>query len=106
MISVAHAMTQSTGQGGAQSGFAAFVPLIIMFVIFYFLLIRPQQKRAKEHREMIGNLNKGDRVITSGGIYGTVSSLDETSVTLEIAEKVKIKVVRGNIVSLENKENS
>ena len=106
MVSVAHAMGQGAAQGGSQSGFAAFVPLIIMFVIFYFLLIRPQQKKTKEHKEMINNLKKGDRVITSGGIYGTISSLDEANATLEIAEKVKVKIVRGNIVSLANKENA
>lgn len=107
MVSVAHAMGQgAAAQGAPQSGIAAFVPLIIMFVIFYFLLIRPQQKKAKEHREMISNLKKGDRIITSGGIYGTISSLDDLSATIEIAEKVKVKIVRGNIVSLANKENA
>jgi len=105
LISEAYAMGES-GVSGAQGGFGAFVPLIIMFVIFYFLLIRPQQKKAKEHREMIGSLKKGDRVITSGGIYGTISSLDEINVTLEVAEQVKIKLVRGNIVSVLNKENA
>jgi len=68
-----------------------------MFAIFYFLLIRPQQKKAKEHREMVNNLKKGDRVITSGGIHGRITSLDEGTVTVEIADKVKIKVLRGNI---------
>ncbi|MCB9481496.1 MAG: preprotein translocase subunit YajC [Desulfobacteraceae bacterium] len=94
------------GGASAQGGLGAFVPLIIMFVIFYFLLIRPQQKKAKQHREMIDNLKKGDRVITSGGLYGTISSLDDTSVTLEVADQVKIKLVRGNIVSVVNKENA
>ncbi|MGE4518791.1 MAG: preprotein translocase subunit YajC [Desulfobacteraceae bacterium] len=106
MISEVYAMADGAGAGGAQGGLGAFVPLIIMFVIFYFLLIRPQQKKAKQHREMIGNLKKGDRVITSGGLYGTISSLDDTSVTLEVAEQVKIKLVRGNIVSVVNKENA
>lgn len=74
-----------------------FIPLILMFVIFYFLLIRPQQKKAKEHREMIASLKKGSRVITSGGIHGTITGVDETTVTLEIAENVRIKVTRNNI---------
>jgi preprotein translocase subunit YajC len=87
------------GAGGAADGggFTAFVPLILMFAIFYFLLIRPQQKKAKEHQAMINALKKGDRVITSGGIHGRITSVDDTTITLEIAEKVKIKVSRGNI---------
>ena len=105
MISEVYAMADG-GRASAQGGLGAFVPLIIMFVIFYFLLIRPQQKKAKQHREMIDNLKKGDRVITSGGLYGTISSLDDTSVTLEVADQVKIKLVRGNIVSVVNKENA
>jgi preprotein translocase subunit YajC len=79
---------------------AGFLPIIILFAIFYFLLIRPQQKKAKEHREMISNLKKGNRIITSGGIFGTITSIDDTSIGLEIAEKVKIKVSRGNVAAL------
>lgn len=91
-------MGQAGAQGGqAGGGFTAFVPLILMFVIFYFLLIRPQQKKAKEHQNMVNSLKKGDRVVTSGGIHGTIASLDDTTVTVEIAEKVKIKINRGNI---------
>jgi preprotein translocase subunit YajC len=90
------------GQGGAAGaqgggGFAALVPLILMFVIFYFLLIRPQQKKAKEHRLMVQNLKKGDRVITSGGIHGRITGMDETTLTVEIADKVRVKVTRGSI---------
>jgi preprotein translocase subunit YajC len=87
----------TTGQG---SGLTAFVPIILMFVIFYFLLIRPQQKKAKAQQEMINSLKKGDRVITSGGIYGLITNIDETTATLEIAEKVRIKVTRGSIAGL------
>lgn len=88
-----------SSQGASQSGggFAAFVPLILMFVIFYFLLIRPQQKRAKEHQEMVNNLKKGDRVVTSGGIHGVVAKVEDADVQLEIAEKIRIKVTRANI---------
>ena len=71
-----------------------------MFVIFYFLLIRPQQKKAKEHQEMITSLKKGDKVITSGGIHGQITSLDDTTVTIEIAEKVRIKVTRSTLAGL------
>jgi preprotein translocase subunit YajC len=92
------------GAGGGQApqggGFAAFVPIILMFVIFYFLLIRPQQKKAKAHQEMINNLKKGDRVITSGGMFGKITNLDEQTATLEIADKVRVKVTRGSVASL------
>jgi preprotein translocase subunit YajC len=93
------------GQGGAAAGqgaggFGGLIPIILMFVIFYFLLIRPQQKRNKEHKEMIANLKKGDRIITSGGLYGRITGLDEASLTVEIADKVRVKVVRGNVSAL------
>ena len=96
MTNIAYAMGQSgaAGQGG---GFSAFVPLILMFVIFYFLLIRPQQKKQKQHREMINNVKKGDRIVTGGGIHGRVTGVSDTTLTVEIAEKVRIKLNRGNI---------
>ncbi len=100
MISVAHAMGQTGGQAGGAGGIAGFLPIIILFVIFYFLLIRPQQKKAKEHKAMITNLKKGVRIITSGGIYGTIISIDDTTIGLEIAEKVKIKITRGNVAAV------
>lgn len=87
-------------QGQAAGGLAGFLLIIILFAIFYFLLIRPQQKKAKEHREMIGNLKKGNRIITSGGLYGTIVSIDDNTIGLEIAEKVKIKLSRGNVAAL------
>ena len=101
MISTAFAMGAPGAQAGGQAGgLAGFLPIIILFAIFYFLLIRPQQKKAKEHREMIGNLKKGNRIITTGGIYGTILSIDDTTIGLEIAEKVKIKISRGNVAAL------
>jgi preprotein translocase subunit YajC len=93
------------GSAGSSGGFGAMVPLILMFAIFYFLLIRPQQKKQKEHRHMIGNLKKGDRVITSGGLYGRITGITETVVTLEISEKVRVKVGRGNIAGLARSES-
>ena len=71
-----------------------------MFVIFYLLLIRPQQKKAKEHREMINQIKKGDRIITSGGIHGRVTAVGDTTMTLEIADKVRIKLNRSNVAGL------
>ncbi len=104
MISTAYAMGEAGATGApAGGGFTAFIPLILMFVIFYFLLIRPQQKKAKEHQNMINNLKKGDRIITSGGIHGTITSLGDTTLSLEIAENVKIKINRGNVAALNQK---
>jgi len=100
LLNTAYAMGQAGAQGGGAGGFASFIPLILMFVIFYFLLIRPQQKRAKDHREMIAALKKGDRIVTSGGIYGRITSASDTTLTVEIAEKVRIKLNRANVGSL------
>ncbi len=100
---IAYAMGAPGGGGGAQgapSMFQSLIPLIIIFAIFYFMLIRPQQKKAKEHQEMLEKLKKGDRVITSGGIYGEIYALTPTTCTLIIAENVKIKVSRGFISGL------
>ncbi len=100
-MNIAYAMGQggAAGQGGS-GGFASFIPLILMFVIFYFLLIRPQQKKTKEHRQMIENLKTGDRIVTSGGIHGRITGISENALTVEIAEKVRVKVNRGNVSAL------
>ena len=84
-------------EGGQASGFMGFLPLVIMFAIFYFLLIRPQQKKAKQHKELLGALKKGDHVISSGGLHGMVTGLTDDVVTMEIAPKVRVKVSRGSI---------
>lgn len=98
---IAYAMGQGGAAGqGAGGSFSAFIPLILMFVIFYFLLIRPQQKKAKEHRDMISNLKKGDRILTSGGIYGRITGMDDTTLTVEISDKVRVKLARGNVSSV------
>jgi preprotein translocase subunit YajC len=98
LTNIAYAMGQGGslgGQGGG--GFSSLVPIILMFVIFYFLLIRPQQKKTKEHREMVTHLKKGDRVVTSGGLHGRITAVSETTMTVEIADKVRVKVARGNV---------
>jgi preprotein translocase subunit YajC len=92
---VAHAMA-GKGEGGA-GGFVGLIPLLLMFVVFYFILIRPQQKQARKHREFIRNLKMGDRVVTSGGLHGEIKGLTDTTITLEIADKVRVKVTRSAI---------
>ncbi len=74
-----------------------FVPLLAMFAILYFLIIRPQQKQAKKQREMLDSLKKGDKVVTNGGIFGVISNLSDTAVTLEIAKSVHIRILRSQI---------
>ena len=89
------------------SGFAQFIPLILIFVIFYFFLIRPQQKKVKEHKLMVAALKRGDEVVTSGGIVGTVERiLGDDKVDLLIAENVTVQVVQSTIQSLLNKPQS
>jgi preprotein translocase subunit YajC len=108
MISLVYAMGGGgTGAAGGQgSSMGAFIPLILMFVIFYFLLIRPQQKKAKLHKEMLGALKKGDRVISAGGLYGEVTGITDEVVILEIAPKVRVKVSRGSVTAVLGKEQS
>lgn len=95
-----YAAGKAAPAGGA--AIAQFLPLILIFVVFYFLLIRPQQKKAKEHREMLKNLQKGDKVITAGGIIGKIVGITEDTLTLEVGENMKIKVSRGYISSKVN----
>ena len=78
------------------SGIGQFIPLILIFVIFYFFLIRPQQKKVKEHKAMVENLKRGDKVVTSGGIVGTVERIiDNEKVEVQIAENINVEVVRA-----------
>ncbi|MGA1862436.1 preprotein translocase subunit YajC [Deferribacter thermophilus] len=95
--SIAYAAGQ---QPAGQNPIAAFLPLILIFVIFYFLLIRPQQKRQKQHQQMLESLKAGDEIITSGGIYGKIDKiLDQNTFLVEIANGVKIKVVKNAVAS-------
>ena len=86
--------------GPGAGGYAGMIPLVLMFVIFYFLLIRPQQKKAKQHRELLANLKRGDSVITSGGIYGRIAEINDNIIVLEVADKVRVKVARGFVSGL------
>ena len=95
LISVAHAEVGATA--GQPSLLETFGPLVILIVIFYFLLIRPQMKRAKEHKNMVGGLSKGDEVITNGGIAGKIRDVGENMILVEIADGVKVKVQKSAV---------
>jgi preprotein translocase subunit YajC len=95
------------GGGGAEASpmWTFVVPMLLMVGIFYFLLIRPQQKKAKEHKALLDNLKRGDRIITNGGIIGTIVSIDDQIVSLEIADRVKIEVARPYIAGFAPKKS-
>ena len=86
-------------------GIAQFIPLILIFVIFYFFLIRPQQKRVKDHKAMVASLKRGDEIITSGGIIGTIDRvMEDDRIEVTIAENTKVQIIRSTITSLLKKE--
>ncbi|MDP3298309.1 MAG: preprotein translocase subunit YajC [Thermodesulfovibrionia bacterium] len=89
--------------GGTGAIFSSFLPLILIFVVFYFLLIRPQSKKAKEHKNTLGNLKNGDKIITTGGIYGVIEGIEDDTITLKIAENVKVKMSRSAVAGLREK---
>jgi preprotein translocase subunit YajC len=96
---LAYAMgPQPGGQGGSQIW--SFLPIILIFVVFYFLLIRPQQKRAKEHRALLSNVKVGDQILTNGGIYGKITGIKDDVLTVEISDKVRVKVSRGHVAGV------
>ncbi len=94
---VAIAYAAEGASPAAQSPFGAFVPLILIFAIFYFLLIRPQQKKAKDHTNSLETMKTGDEVLTSGGIFGKVSKIDGDRVVVEIADKVKVTIAKSQL---------
>ena len=105
MTGIAYASAPAGGAGAA-GGFASFIPLILIFVVFYFLLIRPQQKQAKQHQKFLSELKKGTRVLTKGGIHGVITELDGNVLSLEIAKDVTIKVSRDAIAGAINKDGT
>ena len=107
MNSLAYAMgAGGTGASGEGGGASVFLMFGLIFVIFYFLLIRPQQKQAKQHREMIATLKKGDKIVSTGGLHGTITGLTDDVVTMEIAPKVRVKISRASISRLMRKEGN
>lgn len=99
-ILVSPAAAQAAGAAPAPNPLMSILPLVILFVVFWFLLLRPQMKRAKEHRELLGKLQKGDEVITGGGLAGRIEDLGESFVTVEVADKVSVKVQRSAIAAV------
>ena len=97
-----HAYAQAAGQ--QPSMLASFIPLILIFLIFYFLLIRPQQKRAKEHKALLESIKRGDEVLTGGGIIGKVLKADQTELIVEISTKVNVKVLRSTVADVLKKK--
>lgn len=96
---ISDAMAQAAGTG-PQGGLIAFLPMVALFVIFYFLLIRPQQKRQKEHKAMLLNVAKGDEVVTMGGLLGKVVDLNDNFMTLEVSKGMNVKVQRNLVQNL------
>ena len=95
-ISNAYAQADAASPGGLMS----FLPLIVIFAVFYFMLIRPQMKRPKEHKQLVSQLSKGDEVITNGGLLGKITDVSETFVTLELADNLQIKLQRQAVANV------
>lgn len=84
----------------SQGGLMSFLPLILIFAVFYFMLIRPQMKRAKEHKRLVSELSKGDEIVTNGGLLGKITDVSDSFVTLELAENIKIKLQRNAVTNV------
>ena len=100
-VSVAYA--QSAGDAASQSPFFQFIPLVLILGVFWFLIIRPQQKKQKQHLNMVDSLRKGDKVVTNGGIFGTIVKVGDDRITLEIASKVQIQIERQQVARMDKK---
>ncbi len=101
------AMAPQSGEAGGGGMISTIIMFGAIFLIFYFMIIRPQQKRAKERDKMLANIQKGDKVVTSGGVHGTISGIDEKTVLLDVGDKVKLKVERSAVTTvLSTKESS
>ncbi|MBT8114083.1 MAG: preprotein translocase subunit YajC [Arenicella sp.] len=96
---ISDAAAQAAG-GAGSPGFMSFLPMIALFVIFYFLLIRPQQKRQKEHRNMVAGLAKGDEIVTMGGVLGKITDVDDNFISVEIAKGTEIRVQKMSVQAM------
>jgi preprotein translocase subunit YajC len=97
---ISNAYAQTTGAAGAAGGLMSFLPIILMFVVLYFLMIRPQMKRQKEQKAMIDALSKGDEVITAGGLLGKVTKVTDTYITVEVSEGTEVIVQKAAVTLL------
>jgi len=109
MLMESMAWAQETGGGGTPAssgagGILSLIPFLLIFIIFYFLLIRPQQKKQKQQQALLDALKKGDKVVTTSGIWGTITNLGKETVTLQIADNTKIKMQRENIARVRGEE--
>lgn len=100
LLFLAQAATSPTGAQPGGSPFGLFVPMILLFVIMYFLMIRPQQKRQKEHEKLVSALKTGDRVITNAGIHGIIANVKDRTVVVKVADNVKIEFDRAAITTV------
>jgi len=100
LIATAYAMGAPGDAGGQGGGASGLIMMVVIFVIFYFILIRPQQKKMKDHKKMVEDLKKGDEIITSGGIYGTVEGVTPDTLTVKIAEGTKVKITRSSVAAV------
>jgi preprotein translocase subunit YajC len=98
MSSVLHAFLAQTAEGQTQSMTSMLVPLALMGLVFYFLMIRPQQKQAREHKKLLSELKKGDEVVTQGGLIGTVFQVEDRTVTLDVGAGNKVRVIKANVI--------
>lgn len=102
-----YAWAQAGGGGpDSSAGLLSLIPFLLIFVVFYFLLILPQQRRQKKQRELLDSLKKGDKVITSSGIWGTVTNLDKETATLQVADNTKIRLQRDHVASIRTSNES
>lgn len=99
-VSIAYAQSADTA---SQSPFFQFIPLILILAVFWFLIIRPQQKKQKEHMRMVQSLKKGDKIVTNGGIFGTIVKVGDDRINLEIASKVQIQIERQQVARMDKK---
>ena len=97
---ISQAFAQTPAAGGGESSLFSLLPLVLMFVVLYFIMIRPQMKRQKEHKAMVETLAKGDEVVTGGGILGRVSKLGDTYLSIEVANGVELQVQRSSVVQV------
>ena len=102
-ISEALAQTASGGTSDLTNTLVQFLPIVLIFVIMYFLILRPQQVKQRQHKEMVANLRRGDTVVTSGGLIGKVAKVDDSELQVEIADGVRVKVVRGMVAEVRAK---